>query len=106
PTANGQVLTDLAKVKPEYVTHYEVGLKSRPTKQSILNLTVFNTDIRDFQTQVQTAEVGVNRGYLANAEKVRVTGAELDGNLKVSNNLSFTGSVAYTDGKFISFKNA
>lgn len=106
PTANGQVLIDLAKVKPEYVTHYEVGFKSRPTKQSILNLTFFNSDIRDYQTQVQTAEVGVNRGYLANAEKVRVTGTELDGNIRVSSNLSFTGSVAYTDGKYVSFKNA
>ncbi len=106
PTSGGNVMIELAKVKPEYVTHYEVGLKSRPTKLSILNVTLFNTEIKDFQTQVQTAEVGVNRGYLANAERVRVTGLELDGNIKVSEILSFNGSVAYTDGKYVSFKNA
>lgn len=106
PTANGVTLIDLAKVKPEHVTHYEIGVKTRPTPGSILNVTVFNTDINDYQTQVQTAEVGVNRGYLANAEKVRVTGVELDGNIRVGNIFSLNGAVTYTDGKYVSFKNA
>jgi iron complex outermembrane receptor protein len=55
---------------------------------------------------VQTAELGVNRGYLANAEKVQVRGAELDGNIRFSNNFNIFGAVAYTDGKYKSFKNA
>ncbi len=38
-------------------------MKTTPTENSILNLTLHNTNITDFQTQVQTAEVGVNRGY-------------------------------------------
>jgi iron complex outermembrane recepter protein len=106
PTANGEVLTDLARVKPESVAHIEFGVKTTPTKNSIVNVTVFNTEIEDYQTQVQTAEVGVNRGYLANAEKVRVKGVEFDGNLRVNNNLSFNGAVAYTDGKYVKFTNA
>ncbi|RYC70809.1 MULTISPECIES: TonB-dependent receptor [Spirosoma] len=106
PTANGRVLTELARIKPEYVSHFEVGVKTRPTPLSTLNVVFHNTDIRDFQTQVQTAEVGVNRGYLANAERVRVVGVEVDGNIRVSNGLSFYGAVAYTDGKYVSFKNA
>lgn len=106
PTANGAVLIDLARVKPEYVTNVEVGVKTRPTPGSTFNVTVYNTDIRDYQTQVQTAEVGVNRGYLANAEKVRVSGVEVDGGLRVSNNFSLNGAISYTDGKYVSFKNA
>ena len=106
PTANGAVLIDLARVKPEYVTHFEVGVKTRPTPHSTFNITVYNTDINDFQTQVQTAEVGVNRGYLANAEKVNVKGVEMEGNIKIGNHLSFNGAVSYTDGKYVSFKNA
>jgi iron complex outermembrane receptor protein len=106
PTANGVVLIDLARVKPEYVTNVEVGVKTRPTAGSTFNVTVYNTDIRDYQTQVQTAEVGVNRGYLANAEKVRVSGVEIDGGLRVSNNFSLNGALSYTDGKYVSFKNA
>lgn len=106
PSANGAILIDLAKVKPEYVTHFEVGVKTRPTAQSTFNVTIYNTDIKDYQTQVQTAEVGVNRGYLANAEKVRVQGVEVEGNIKIGNHLSLNGAVSYTDGKYVSFVNA
>lgn len=106
PTANGAVLIDLAKVKPEFVTHYELGVKTRPTSQTSLNVTIYNTEIKDYQTQVQTAEVGVNRGYLANAEKVRVKGVEVDGSIRVGSHFSFNGAVSYTDGKYVSFKNA
>lgn len=106
PTAQGEILIDLARVKPEYVNHYELAVKTNPTSKTTLNLAVYNTDIDDFQTQVQTAEVGVNRGYLANAEKVRVRGAELDGNIRFNKNLSAYGAVAYTDGKYVSFTNA
>ena len=50
--------------------------------------------------------MGVNRGYLANAEQVRVRGVELDGNVSFSKHFALYGAVAYTDGKYISFKNA
>ncbi len=106
PTASGETLIDLARVKPEYVTHVEVGVKTSPTPRSTLNVVLHNTDIRDYQTQVQTAEVGVNRGYLANAERVRVVGVELDGNVRINNNFSAYGALAYTDGQYVSFKNA
>lgn len=106
PTASGEVMKDLARVKPEYVTHYEAGIKTAPTKSSSLNLVFFNTNIKDYQTQVQTAEVGVNRGYLANAEEVQVIGFELDGTIRISKNLSFYGAATYTDGEYVSFKNA
>ncbi|MFT4031924.1 MAG: TonB-dependent receptor [Siphonobacter sp.] len=105
PTASGVTLLDLAKVKPEYVAHKEFGVKTRPSANSILNLTFYRSDIRDFQTQVQTPEPGVNRGYLANAEKVRVQGAELDGNIRFTH-LSLNAAVAYTDGKYVTFINA
>ncbi|WP_338876083.1 TonB-dependent receptor [Spirosoma sp. SC4-14] len=106
PTANGQVLLDLAKVKPEFVTHRELGIKTRPTPNSLLNVVFHYTDIKDYQTQVQTPEPGVNRGYLANAEKVRVLGVEVDGNIRVANRLTLNAALAYTDGLYVSFKNA
>ena len=31
PTSNGEVLTDLARVKPESVAHIEFGVKTTPT---------------------------------------------------------------------------
>ncbi len=106
PNANGQPMLELAEIKPERVNHIEVGIKSSPNTKSILNVTYFHTLINDYQTQVQTAELGVNRGYLANAEKVRVHGVELDGNFRVNKNLTFNTALAYTDGKYVKFTNA
>lgn len=104
--AAGQTLGDLAVVKPEDVNHYEIGIKTSPFKSSILNLTFFNTDIKDFQTNVQAAELGVNRGYLANADKVRVRGAEIDASFIINKNFSINAATTYTDGKYVKFTNA
>jgi len=106
PNSGGQPMTELAVIKPERVTHYEVGVKTTPFQNSTLNLVVYNTDIKDYQTQVQAADLSVNRGYLSNAEKVRVRGVEVDGNIRVNKNLAFYGAVAYTEGIYKSFKNA
>ncbi|WP_128544787.1 TonB-dependent receptor [Larkinella soli] len=106
PTSSGRVMLELARVKPESVTHFEFGAKTRPSANSILNVVFHNSDIKDYQTQVQTPEPGVNRGYLANAEKVRVWGVEVDGNIRFSNAFSLYGSVAYTDAKYVKFTNA
>ena len=106
PSIAGQPALDLAVIKPENVNHYEFGVKTSPLKNSILNLTFFNTNIKDFQTNVQAAELGVNRGYLANADKVRVKGAELDASFKINNHFNVYGAVTYTDGKYVKFTNA
>jgi iron complex outermembrane receptor protein len=95
-----------ATVKPEDVRHIEVGLKTEPLPGVTANLTVFNTDIKDFQVQVVNASVGVLRGYLANADKVRVRGAEFDGSARLSKKVSIYGAAAYTDGQYVSFPDA
>lgn len=102
----GQTLSDLATVKPEDVTHYEFGVKTSPVANSILNLTYFNTNIKDFQTNVQAAELGVNRGYLANADEVSVQGVELDGSFTLNKHFNFYGAATYSDGKYVKFTNA
>jgi iron complex outermembrane receptor protein len=48
----------------------------------------------------------VIRGYLANAEKVRVRGAEFDASVRASRYVSLYTAAAYTDGKYISFTDA
>lgn len=106
PSSNGKPMTELATVKPESVQHLEWGLKSRPGKNATLNLTVYQTNIYDFQTNVQTADLAVNRGYLANAEQVGVQGVELEGTVSLNKHFSFYGNVAYTDAKYVKFTNA
>jgi iron complex outermembrane receptor protein len=104
--ALGRPVLSAATVRPEDVRHVEIGVKTEPFPGVTANFTVFNTGIEDYQTQVVNAQVGVLRGYLANAEKVRVRGAEFDGNARVNRHLSFYGAVAYTDGIYVSFPDA
>jgi iron complex outermembrane receptor protein len=102
----GKTILDYAIIKPEDTKHYELGIKTSPTKNTTLNLTFHDSDIKNYQTNVQSPDLSVNRGYIANAEKVRVQGAELDGTLKASENFSFTTAFAYTDAKYVKFTNA
>ncbi len=95
-----------ATVRPEHVRHAEVGLKTEPLQGLTANLTMFQTGIRDFQAQVVNADVGVLRGYLANAEKVRVRGVELDSTARLGRHVIVYGAAAYTDGIYESFTDA
>ena len=106
PTVGGQPDLSLAQVKPEYTKHFEFGVKTSPSKSAILNIVGYYTDVDDYQTLVQDPSPALLRGYLANAERIRVTGVEVDGNVKIGKNFSLYGSVAYTEGKYVSFKNA
>jgi iron complex outermembrane receptor protein len=106
PTINGQAATDLAVIKPEKTKHFEFGFKSSPAKNLTLNAVFHNSDIKDYQTNVQSPELGVNRGYIANAEKVNVKGVEVDANIQASKQFSFYTSIAYTDAKYVKFTNA
>jgi iron complex outermembrane receptor protein len=101
-----QPVLSAAVVKPEDVRHLEFGVKTQPFARMTANVTVFDTEIQDFQAQVVNADVGVLRGYLANAEKVRVRGAELEGNGRLNNHVAVYSSVAYTDGRYVSFPDA
>ncbi|AYN68374.1 TonB-dependent receptor [Euzebyella marina] len=105
PTENGEPVLSLAVVEPERVSHFEAGLKTRPVPNGTLNFTAFNTDIFDYQTTVRSAEIGVIRGYLANAEQVRTRGLELETNYALPY-LTFFTSVSYTEGNYIKFDNA
>jgi len=105
-TSTGAADLSVAVVKPEYVQHYELGLKTKPITGAVLNVTAFRTDIKDYQTNVQSPQLGVNRGYLANAEKVRVQGLEVDGSYQLQRFLSLNAAVAYLDGKYVKFTNA
>lgn len=104
--AAGQPILSAATVRPESVRHFELGFKARPHARVSTNFAAFHTGIRNFQTQVVNAQVGVLRGYLANADQVRVRGIEFDGNAAVTDNLRLYASAAFTDGRYISFPDA
>ena len=103
----GVPLLDLATIKPESVNHYEVGIKTQfLDRKATFNISAFRTDISNYQAQVSNFAVGVIRGYLANAEKARSQGVEFDASFRPSGRFNIYGNGAYTDAKFVSFKNA
>jgi iron complex outermembrane recepter protein len=104
--SNGRPDSTVAVIKPEDVKSIQLGIKTTFTDNLILNITYHNTNIKNYQTNVQSAQLGVNRGYIANAEKVNVQGLELDANFKANNYFSFTGALSYTDAKYKKFTNA
>ena len=105
-TLTGGADLDLAVIKPEEVSHSEFGIKTSPTRNSTFNVIAYNTDIKNYQTNVQSPELGVNRGYIANADKVNVKGIEAEGSLAIKEFFSVFASGSYTDGKYVKFTNA
>ncbi|UIJ43603.1 TonB-dependent receptor [Sphingomonas cannabina] len=105
--ASNNPILSVATVKPEKVNHYEVGLKTQFANRRVtLNLAGFWTEIDDYQATVTNGQLGVIRGYLANAEKVRVRGVEFDASFRPSERLTAYASGAYTDAKYERFPDA
>ncbi|NIJ20168.1 iron complex outermembrane receptor protein [Sphingomonas naasensis] len=104
--ANNPILA-VATVKPEKVNHYEIGLKTQFADRKVtLNLAAYWTEVNDYQATVTNGQLGVIRGYLANAEKVRVRGFELDSSFRPSARFNVYGNAAFTDATYASFKDA
>ena len=105
--AAGQPLLGAQTIRPESVNHYEAGLKSKLWDNKVtFNLSLFRTDIEDYQAQVTNGQFGVLRGYLANAEEVRTQGAEVDFAAQPTDHLSLYTNVAYTDATYRKFRDA
>ncbi|WP_414900885.1 TonB-dependent receptor [Sphingomonas flavalba] len=104
--ANNPILA-VQTVKPESVNHFEVGLKTQfLDRRATLNIAGFWTDVKNFQATVTNGQLGVIRGYLANAAKVRVRGIEADFALRPSERLSLYANGAFTDARYAKFVDA
>jgi iron complex outermembrane receptor protein len=105
--ASSNPILDAATVKPEKVDHFEMGLKTQfLDRRATFNLAAFWTEIRDYQATVTNGQLGVLRGYLANADKVRVRGIEGDLSYRPSRRLSLYASGAFTDHEYVKFVDA
>lgn len=94
-------------VKPEKENHFEIGLKTQWLDRRVtVNVAAFLTEINDYQATVNNNAVNVIRGYLANADKVRVKGIEWDTSFRVIDGLTSYFNGAYTDAKYVKFTNA
>lgn len=105
--AAGNPILSAAAVDPEKLNNYEVGVKTQfLDRHATFNVAVFRTDVNDYQATVTNNAVGVLRGYLANADKVRVQGGEADFSYRPNGNWNLYVNAAYTDGKYASFPDA
>jgi iron complex outermembrane receptor protein len=104
--ATNQPSLATAVIKPEKNTTYELGVKtSLLGRRLLVNFDVYQSDVHDFQANVVDTGPGALRGYLANIERVRVKGAELDALFRVGGHLSGHLSAAYSDGNYMSYRN-
>lgn len=96
-----------ATVRPEDVDHYEAGLKTQFwDRRATFNLSIFRTDIRNYQANVNNGQFGVLRGYLANAGAVRSQGVEADFSIRPSERFNAYVNGAYTDATYRRFVDA
>lgn len=103
----GVPIASAGVVKPESVNHFEVGVKTQFwDRRATFNLTAFRTDIKNYQATVTNGQLGVLRGYLANAGKVRSQGLEADFKVRTSDRFSAYLNGAYTDAKYARFVDA
>ena len=105
--ASNNPILSAGTIRPEDVDHFEGGLKSQLLERRVtLNLSAFRTDIKDYQATVTNGQLGVLRGYLANAGKVRTQGVEFDLVARPSRQLNAYVNGAYTDAKYVKFIDA
>ena len=105
--AAGNPITSAGVIKPESVNHFELGLKTQFwDRRATFNLSAFRTEIKNYQATVTNGQLGVLRGYLANAGKVRSQGIEADFSIRPSERFSAYASGAYTDAKYVKFVDA
>ncbi|MBY0520551.1 MAG: TonB-dependent receptor, partial [Sphingomonas sp.] len=104
--ANNPIMAS-ATVKPEQVTHYELGLKTQLfDRRATVNISAFWTEISDYQATVTNGQLGVLRGYLANAGKVRTRGVEVDAAYRPTSRLNLYANGAFTDARYVRFVDA
>jgi iron complex outermembrane receptor protein len=105
--AAGRPIESAGAIKPEDVDHFEVGLKTQFwDRRATLNLAAFRTDIKDYQATVTNGQLGVLRGYLANADKVRTQGFEFDFAVTPTEWFNAYLNGAYADAKYRTFVDA
>lgn len=105
--AAGNPILAAGTVRPEAVDHFEAGIKAQAwDRRATINVAAFRTDISDYQALVTNGQLGVLRGYLANAEKVRTQGVEVDLSVRPSPRFNAYVNGAYTDGRYLRFVDA
>jgi len=90
--------------KPEHITAYEVGLKSRfLDNRAQLNLSGYWYDYRDFQVTAQRVLSGALSSITLNANKARIYGIEAEFNFLLTENDRFDAYATWLHSEYTDF---
>jgi outer membrane receptor protein involved in Fe transport len=96
----GSAVPAIRQFGAEKVDHYEIGAKlDTADRRARLSVSVFRSDYTNYQS---AGFVGL-QFLVNNAEDVRITGAEFEGTIRVSNNFTLNVGGAYLDAKFSTY---
>ena len=98
---------DTFPVKHELAHSYEVGIKSSLfDRRMYLNFDLFTANYTGFQTSVTSSlPDGTFLTALNSVGRLRTRGAELDSQVRATENLTLSGSYAYTKATIVEFPN-
>jgi iron complex outermembrane receptor protein len=88
---------------PEKVTAYEVGVKSSPSRNILINVAAYYYDYKNLQVQVQAA---TGQATTLNAASARIYGLDLESQWRVTPEFTVSAGLSLLDAKYKSFPNA
>ncbi len=104
-TAGAVEIETFAPFRSEKNLEYEVGVKSELFDHRLrLNLAAYDDEYTDLQvTTTFIAADGAVDNAVTNAAKARIQGVEADAILELTSYLRLSGSLAYTDARYLHF---
>lgn len=95
-------LNQVNPVRPEILTSYEVGVKSRPAPGVALNMSAFWYEYKDMQFTAYDAPNFLQQ----NAASARIKGIDFDAKWDVSHEFTLSAGAEYLDAKYVRFPDA
>ncbi|WP_347302617.1 TonB-dependent receptor [Croceibacterium sp. TMG7-5b_MA50] len=106
-TGFNRARADAGPVRPETADDYQIGLRSQFLGNDVvLNVTLFNTEYENFQTQAIEDIEGVLNFRLTNVGGLRTRGVEVETVIRPVADLTLTGAGSYVDAKITSYPGA
>jgi iron complex outermembrane receptor protein len=97
---------ELVPVLPEKLTAYEIGVKSAPSRTLDLALSAFYYDYTNQQVTTFVDQGGAVVGVTRNAAASEIFGADFQGTLRATDELSFRTGVSVLHARFVDYPSA
>ena len=91
-------------LKPEYVIGYELGVDQKIGEDLVLRLTGFYNDVTDYMDTARIHATKKNNKW-SNIDEAKTAGVELEGECKLTSDLSLFANYTYLDTEIKKYKN-